>query len=95
MEKEQWIPVDDFCTAYKIEVSFVQSLKDSGLIEMNDNDEKYWIPAYQLADLEKFIRLHFDLDINIAGIEAISHLLQRIKEMQLEINYLRNRVLAE
>lgn len=95
MEKEQWIPVEDFCTAYKIEISFVHSLKESGLIELDTTAERASIPSHQLADLERFMRLHYDLDINIEGIETISYLLQRIRNMQHEINLLRNSIQAE
>jgi hypothetical protein len=38
------------------------------------------------------VRLHFDMDINIEGIETITHLLERIEQMQQEITQLKNRV---
>jgi len=42
--------------------------------------------------LEKFIRFHYEMDINIEGIETISHLLQRVNELQQEIVALKNKV---
>jgi hypothetical protein len=42
--------------------------------------------------LEKFVRLHYDLDINLEGIETINYLLERIEEMQKEIVNLRNKL---
>jgi hypothetical protein len=38
------------------------------------------------------MRLHYDLDINLEGIEAITSLLNRVKSMQEEIRELRNRL---
>jgi hypothetical protein len=38
------------------------------------------------------IRLHHELDINLAGIEAITHLLQRVENMHEEMRLLRNRL---
>jgi hypothetical protein len=38
------------------------------------------------------MRLHYDLDINLEGIEAITCLLDRVRSMQEEIRELRNRL---
>jgi hypothetical protein len=38
------------------------------------------------------VRLHYDLDINLEGIEAITYLLNRVKNMQAEIIALKNRL---
>jgi hypothetical protein len=38
------------------------------------------------------VRLHYDLDINIEGIETINHLLEKIEEMQREIAHLKNKI---
>ena len=46
----------------------------------------------EIHKLEKFVRLHYDLDINIEGIETINHLLEKIEEMQKEIVRLRNKM---
>jgi hypothetical protein len=45
-----------------------------------------------LQKLEKMVRLHHDLDINIAGIEAIAHLLERLEYLQDEMRTLKNRL---
>ena len=44
------------------------------------------------SNLEKFIRLYYELDINLEGIETITHLLQRINSLQDEIIILKNRL---
>jgi hypothetical protein len=38
------------------------------------------------------VHLHYDLDINIEGIEAISHLLDRVDNLQRELITLKNRL---
>ncbi|HSN08475.1 MAG TPA: chaperone modulator CbpM [Hanamia sp.] len=90
MEKEELIPAEDFCIYHNIEYSFISSLEDSGLISVTSVEQSTYIPAEELQKLEKFVRLHYDLDINIAGIETINHLLEKIEEMQKEILQLRN-----
>ena len=90
MEREDLIPAKDFCLYHNIEYSFISSLEDSGLITITSVEESTFIPADELDKLEKFVRLHYDLDINIEGIETIYHLLQKIEQMQREILQLRN-----
>ena len=38
------------------------------------------------------IRMHYELDINLEGIDAISNLLERVEEMQHEMTRLQNRL---
>ena len=90
MEKDELIPAEDFCIYHNIEYSFISSLEDSGLISVTSVEQSTYIPAEELQKLEKFVRLHYDLDINIEGIETINHLLERIEEMQREILQLKS-----
>lgn len=92
MDTEQFISADEFCAHYQVEYTFINSLQESGLIEVTTIDERNYLYTNQMGDIEKFIRLHYDLDINLEGIEAIAHLLQRIHNMQNEITFLRNRM---
>jgi len=83
---------DQFCEVYKVEASFINSLQEFGLIEVSVLEEKRFIDVRRIRELEKLIRLHYDLDINIPGIEAILHLLQRVNDLQGEISVLKNRL---
>jgi hypothetical protein len=47
-----------------------------------------------LGRLERIVRLHFELDINLEGIETITHLLERMEAMQENIARLKNRLKA-
>jgi hypothetical protein len=92
MQTEYLIAVDEFCANHNIEISFISSLQQNGLIEMTTIKEKVFIDASQLQQLEKFIRLYYEMDINLEGIETVNHLLQRINSLQDEIIMLRNRL---
>ena len=92
METEYLIAIDEFCSNHKIDISFISSLNQSGLIEITSIKEAEFIEADQLPQLEKFIRLYYELDINIEGIETINHLLQRINSLQDEMRTLRNKL---
>ncbi|MBX3254430.1 MAG: chaperone modulator CbpM [Chitinophagaceae bacterium] len=83
---------DECCIHYNIEVSFLDRLHEYGLIEMVSLEEKQFIHTGQLSELEKFIRLHRDLELNVEGIGVVSNLLDRMKRMQQEMAELRNRL---
>lgn len=90
MENDKLIPAEQFCVYHNIEYSFIRSLQDSGLISITSVEHSSYIPVDEIQKLEKFVRLHYDLDINLEGIETIHYLLQKIEEMQKEILHLKN-----
>lgn len=92
MQTKHLISADEFCVHYRVEHSFLVALQQTGLIEVETVNESSFIDPESLFELEKFARLHYDLDINVEGIEAISYLLQRIRDLQDEITALKNRL---
>lgn len=92
MVPEQMIPANEFCLHHQIEVSFLHSLHDYGLIEITTVEQTTFVSPEQLDTIEKMIRLHYDLHINLEGIDAITHLLQQIDDMKTEISELNNRL---
>lgn len=55
-------------------------------------EEKLFVPASQLNNLEKLVRLYYEMDINLEGIETITYLLKRMNDMQQQITLLTNRL---
>ena len=92
MEQEELIPAKDFCIHHNVEYSFISSLENSGLISIKSIKRSSFIHVDEMHKLEKFVRLHYDLDINLEGIETINYLLERIELMQKEISTLRNKI---
>ncbi len=92
MLTDQLISIKNFCESHQIELSFIQSLGDSGLIEITFIEEDSYINAKHLEHLERVVRLYYEMDINVEGIETVTYLLQRINSMQEEITALKNRL---
>jgi len=92
METEKMILASEFCVFHNIELSFIYSLNESGLIDITSIEEKIFVPVSQLKNLEQLMRLNQEMDINVEGLETITYLLQRIKNMQLHIVKLSNRL---
>ena len=92
MENTEMIMLDEFCASHQVEVSFIHSLEETGLIETVAVNQALYIASDDLPKLEQIARLHQDLNINPEGIDAVNHLLRHIEEMKQEIVQLRNRI---
>ena len=95
MEQGNLIPAKDLCIYHNIEYSFVHDLEDSGLINVTSVKQEVFIPEEEIQKFEKFIRLHYDLDINVEGLETINYLLEKMERLQREIVQLRNKAGGE
>ena len=84
--------IDDFSTHHQIEFSFINALKENGLIEIISIEQLDYIAIEHLPVLEKWSRMYVELGINVEGIETIQHLLDRIGDLQHEVSVLRNRL---
>ena len=92
MESADMIVLDEFCSSHHVEVSFVRSLEEHGLIETIVVNETLCIQGDELSKLEQIVRLHRELNINSEGVDAIINLLKHIENMQNEITLLRNKL---
>jgi hypothetical protein len=92
MQTEDMIVLEEFCSHHHVEISFIQSLEEYGLIETIIANETVCVPGDELLKLEQIVRLHQELNINPEGIDAINILLKRIENMQNEIIDLKNKL---
>jgi len=90
--KKGLIAASEFCTYHHVEYTFISSLSKAGLVEIQVVEQETYIPETELQKLERMTRLHNELEINVPGIEAITHLLQRMEDVQEEMRTLRNRL---
>lgn len=87
--RTDFIIVKEYCQKTNMDPAFFISLEEVGLITVYIEEGEKYFSASQLADLEKYSRMYYDLSINIEGIDAIRHLLKQIEELQHEIETLR------
>lgn len=86
------ITITEYCIKYDIEPEFIISLEDSGIISLTIVESEKYIHIRQFGELDRYIHLHYDLQINIEGIDAIRHLLEKVDAMQQEIQELKNQL---
>lgn len=92
MDMKKLIATQEFCTRHNIEVSFIHSLEETGLIEIKTIEQTGFIPLSQLQQLEKMVHLYYELGINLEGIDTITHLLERITDLQDQVTDLKNKL---
>jgi hypothetical protein len=90
--EEQLVPANEFCVHHQVELNFIYSLRDYGLIEVVSNEGNDYISADKLNELERIIRLHYDLDVNVEGIDVILHLLKQLDDAERELGQLKSRL---
>lgn len=92
MKTNELITIQTFCTYYKVPESFIDSLYEFELIEIVQEDDTKCVSLTQIKTIEKLMRLHFDLNINLEGIHVISNLLDQVETLQEQVNYLKNKL---
>ena len=92
METKDLIPIQLICKRYNVPVSFINTLQEFQLIEVIVEENDFYIHITQIKEVEKMMRLHYDLDINIEGVDAIYNLLKQVESLKQEITLLHNRL---
>ena len=86
------IAITSLCSHYEIEFSFIDALRKTGLIQIVIIEQDQFIEQDQISELEKMIRLHNELNVNIEGIDVIFNLLEKEKKLREELSALKNRL---
>ena len=92
METTDFISVHRVCKYYKIPEDFINRLQEFELIELKIEADNSLIHKRELKKVEKMARLHYDLEINMEGLDAITNLLDQVNSLKKEITNLNNRL---
>ena len=92
MAEENYILVKQYCERTRIPDAFINALNDYDLIRCKRIETEVYILDEEIPEIERFNRLHRDLGINLEGIDALNHMLEKIQRMDRELSQLRNRL---
>lgn len=92
MDRSQYILIREFCDSHEVQHSFIESLNEYGLIQVTIIEEDEYLDAEQVRQLEKLKRLHYELEINYEGLDAVNNLLEKVHRLQNEVRILQNRL---
>jgi hypothetical protein len=92
MEEKRLIPANEFCTQHQLEINFIYLLREYGLVEIVSEEGSDFLVGDKLEELERIIRLHYELQLNMEGIDVVLHLLEQLQASQKEVKDLKNQL---
>lgn len=72
---------EELVQIYNIEITFFDELVDSGLLNIETENEIRYLMYEDLPTFERFTNWHYDLEINLPGLEVINSMLQKMKNL--------------
>jgi hypothetical protein len=73
-------------------MSLFSDLHEFGIIEILTIEDSYFIHEDKISVVEKVVRMQKDLNINLEGVDTVLNLLEKIKDLQTELNTVKNRL---
>lgn len=92
MDTEKYIPVLHLCDLYQMEISFFKELNEEGLIELVSRQNSMYVHEEKLYKVERIIRIHRELNVNIEGIDVVLNLLDKVDKLQNEVYNIQSRL---
>lgn len=87
---ENLIPIPVLCAHYEVKLSFFTTLSDMGLLQIKTINNNQYIDYDAIYEIERMIRMHQELDVNMEGIDIIFNLLEKIDALQNELTTVKN-----
>jgi len=92
MEKENLILVSHYCQQTRTSIEFIESLQDYGFIQVLLIEERNYVHSQDITEIERINRLQEELGINLEGIDAINHVLQKVNKLEKELKMVKERL---
>ena len=84
--------VHQFCIYHQVEMSFIDSLDEYGLISIKVINEDKYLLMEDLKAIEKMAQFYYDLGINLEGIDVITNLLIQNDHLRKELEVAHNKL---
>ncbi|MGU3376008.1 chaperone modulator CbpM [Chryseobacterium sp. M5A1_1a] len=85
---------EELVRIYNIEITFFDELVEFGLLNIQVEDNIHYLMYEDLPDLEKFTNWHYDLEINLPGLEVIHNMLKKLEALKRRNRDLMNKLSA-
>lgn len=92
MKTTRYIRIQELCNGYELEEKYIFSLRDFGLLHIEEEEDEYLLPENDLPRFEKILNFHNDLNINMEGIEVIMNLLDKIENLNKDLDSLQRKL---
>ncbi|MEN4759943.1 chaperone modulator CbpM [Chryseobacterium sp. C39-AII1] len=85
---------EELVKIYNIEITFFDELVNSGLITIQTENEIRYLMYEDLPNFERFANWHYDLEINLPGLEVIHEMLKKMDDLRQRNRELMNKISA-
>lgn len=85
---------EELVQLYNIEIHFFDELHEYGLLHIIEENNIKYLLYEELPMFEKFANWHYDLEVNIPGLEIIHQMLLKMEALQNENRRLLNRMIS-
>lgn len=79
---DERISREELVKIYNIEITFFDELVDFGLLNVQTENEIRYLSYEDLPTFERFTNWHYDLEINLPGLEVIHDMLGKMASLQ-------------
>jgi chaperone modulatory protein CbpM len=87
-----YIAIEEFCLHHGVQVTLVREFADFGLVQLEEQEQKAYLPAAEIEKLERLLRLYDELGINKEGLEIILNMREQLLSMNSELETIRYRL---
>ncbi len=85
---------EELVKIYNVEITFFDELVNYGLLSVETEDDVRYLVYEDLQVFERFANWHYDLEINLPGLEVIHHMLQKMDDLNQKNRDLMNKLSA-
>jgi len=75
---------EELVKIYNIEIRFFDELEEYGLLKTETENNIKYLLYEELPSFERFANWHYDLEVNLPGIEIIHKLLNKLEDLRNE-----------
>ena len=92
MTNEEMVAANEFCISHNVEISFLNSLNESGLLETTTMRKLFLLAMISYRNWKSWSVFIMKWILTSKVLKTIHHLLQQMKAMQDEIRTIKNRL---
>lgn len=79
---DEKISREELVKIYNIEITFFDELVEYGLLRVQTENNIRYLMYEDLPAFERFTNWHYDLEINLPGLEVIHEMLQKMADLK-------------
>lgn len=92
MDNKNYVQLMHLCDLYHTEINFFTQLDDMGLIEIVSMENELYVHQDKLHQVDRIIRIHRELNVNIEGVDVVFNLLEKVDKLQIELEKMQSRL---